>query len=154
MHKQAGFTVSEAAFDRANSVIILIISLRAFPQLRLRSILGLRREFLFLIFLFCDKSAMRSVTALKKCRRIAIQTNKMKHHLVEEKEKKRKLNSRKSDRWSAVPMPCLSRLWLKLRGMQGSGPKGIDDLCFLTGEFSPPPPPPLFPPHLQAHISA
>ena len=90
MHKQAGFTVSEAAFDRANSVIILIIALRAFPQLRLRSILGFRREFLFLIFLFYDKSAMRSVTALKKCQRTAIQTNKMKHHLVEEKKKEDK----------------------------------------------------------------
>ena len=29
-------------------------------------------------------------------------------------------------------MPCLSRLWLKLRGEQGSGPKGVDDLCFHT----------------------
>ena len=28
-------------------------------------------------------------------------------------------------------------------GEQGSGPKGVDDLCFHThGEFSPPPPPP------------
>ena len=36
-------------------------------------------------------------------------------------------------------MPCLSRLWLKLRGEQGSGPEGVDDLCFHTyGEFSPP----------------
>ena len=42
-----------------------------------------------------------------------------------------------------VPVPCLSRLWLKLRGEQGSGPEGVDDLCFHTyGEFSPPPPPP------------
>ena len=50
-------------------------------------------------------------------------------------------NSRKSVRWSAVPVPCLSRLCLKVRGEQGSGPKGVDDLCFHTnGEFSPPPP--------------
>ena len=50
-------------------------------------------------------------------------------------------NSRKSIRWSSVPMPCLSRLWLKLRGEQGSGPEGVDDLCFHTyGEFPPPPP--------------
>ena len=58
-------------------------------------------------------------------------------------------NSRKSVRWSAVPVPCLSRLWLKLRGEQGSGPEGVDDLCFHTyGGFSPspsPPPPPPFP---------
>ena len=30
-------------------------------------------------------------------------------------------NSCKSIRWAAVPVPCLSRLWLKLRGEQGSG---------------------------------
>ena len=30
---------------------------------------------------------------------------------------------------------------MKLRGEQGSGPEGVDDLCFHTyGEFSPPPP--------------
>ena len=30
---------------------------------------------------------------------------------------------------------------MKLRGKQGSGPDGVDDLCFHTyGEFSPPPP--------------
>ena len=47
------------------------------------------------------------------------------------------INSRKSVRWSAVNMPCLSRLCLKLRE-QGSGPDGVDDLCFHTyGEFSP-----------------
>ena len=40
----------------------------------------------------------------------------------------RNINSRKSERWSAVPVPCLSRLWLKFRGEQGSGPKGVDDL--------------------------
>ena len=52
------------------------------------------------------------------------------------------LNSRKSVRWSAVPVPCSSRLWFKLRGEQGSGPNGADDLCFHTyGEFSPSPPP-------------
>ena len=46
-------------------------------------------------------------------------------------------NSRKSVRWSAVPVPCLGRLCLKLRE-QGSGPEGVDDLCFHTyGEFSP-----------------
>ena len=55
-------------------------------------------------------------------------------------------NSRKSVRWSAVPVPCLSRFWLKLRGEQGSGPKRVDDLCFHTGEFSPPPSPPPPPP--------
>ena len=54
-------------------------------------------------------------------------------------------NSRKSVRWSAVPVPCRSRLCLKLKGKQGSGPEGVDDLCFHTyGGFSPssPPPPP------------
>ena len=46
-----------------------------------------------------------------------------------------------SVRWSAVPVPCLSKLFLKLRGEQGSGPEGVDDLCFHTyGEFSPSPP--------------
>ena len=75
-------------------------------------------------------------------------------------QKRWKSNSRKSVRWSAAPVPCLSRLWLKLRGKQVSGPEGVDDLCFHTGEFSPPPssppspPPPPPPPHLQAHISA
>ena len=60
-------------------------------------------------------------------------------------------NSRKSVRWSAVPVPCLSRLWLKLRGEQGSSPEGVDDLCFHTyGEFSPPPPPPYVPPPLKS----
>ena len=53
-----------------------------------------------------------------------------------------KWNSRKSVRWSAVPVPCLSRLWLKLRGEQGSGPEGVNDLCFHPyGGFFPPPPP-------------
>ena len=56
------------------------------------------------------------------------------------KGRKKKDNSRKSVRWSAVPVPCLRRLWLKLRGEQGSGPKGVDDLCFHTyEEFSPSP---------------
>ena len=37
----------------------------------------------------------------------------------------------------------LSRLCLKLKGEQGSGPEGVDDLCFHTyGGFSPSPPPP------------
>ena len=53
-------------------------------------------------------------------------------------------NSRKSVRWSVVPMPCPSRLCLKLKGKQGRGPKGVNNLCFHTyGEFSlsyPPPP--------------
>ena len=50
-------------------------------------------------------------------------------------------NSRKSVRWSVVPVPYLSRLCLKLKGEQGSGPKGVNNLCFDTyGEFSPPPP--------------
>ena len=76
----------------------------------------------------------------------------------------KRCNSRKSVRWSAVPVPCLSRLWLKLRGEQGSGPKGVDDLCFHTyGEFSPSPSPPPHPPSpqppgpylsLEAHIPA
>ena len=38
------------------------------------------------------------------------------------KEGKMKGNSRKSLRWSAVPVPYLSRLCLKLKGKQGSGP--------------------------------
>ena len=82
----------------------------------------------------------------------------------EEKEEEKiphMCNSRKSFRWSAVPVPCLSRLCLKLKGEQGSGPKGFDYLCFhLYEEFSPsPPPPPPSPPHPpppshEAHISA
>ena len=71
-------------------------------------------------------------------------------------------NSRKSVRWSAVPAPCLSKLWLRLRGVQGSGPEGIDDLCFHTyGKFSPSPPSfsPSTPPpgpylSLEVHIPA
>ena len=36
-------------------------------------------------------------------------------------------------------MPSPSRLCLKLKGEQGSGPQGVDDLCFHTyEEFSPP----------------
>ena len=63
-----------------------------------------------------------------------------------------KVNIRKSVRWSAVPVPCLSRLGLRLRGEQGSGPEGVDDLCFHTyGGFSPsPPPPPSLPPQIPA----
>ena len=56
----------------------------------------------------------------------------------------------KSVRWSAVRVPCLGKLWLKLRGELGSGPKVVDDLGFHTyGGFSPPPsssPPPTVPP--------
>ena len=48
------------------------------------------------------------------------------------KRRKKKKNSRKSVRWSAVPVPCLSRLCLKLKGKQVSGPEGVDDLCFHT----------------------
>ena len=67
----------------------------------------------------------------------------MKKEKMKKKKKVEEENSRKSVRWSAVPVPCLSRLCLKLRGEQGSGPEGVDDLCFHTyGEFSPPPPPP------------
>ena len=40
-----------------------------------------------------------------------------------------KANSRKSVRWTAVPVPCPCRSCLKLRGKQGSDPKGVDDLC-------------------------
>ena len=35
---------------------------------------------------------------------------------------------------TAVPVPCLSALsglCLKLRGKQGSGPEGVDDLCLV-----------------------
>ena len=67
----------------------------------------------------------------------------------------KKVNSRKSVRWSAVPVPCLSRLCFKLKGKEGSGPIGVDDLCFHTyGGFSPPPssPPPSPPPSLPPQI--
>ena len=58
-----------------------------------------------------------------------------------EEESRSRMNSRKSVRWSVVPVPYLSRLCLKLKGEQGSGPKGVNNLCFDTyGEFSPPPP--------------
>ena len=47
-------------------------------------------------------------------------------------------------------MPCPSGLCLKLKGKQGSGPKGVDDLCFHTyGEFSPPPSSPSYLPFPQ-----
>ena len=43
-------------------------------------------------------------------------------------------------------MPCLSRLCLKLKGKQGSGPEGVDDLYFHTyGQFSPSSPPSVHP---------
>ena len=35
-------------------------------------------------------------------------------------QKRRKSKGRKSVRWSAVPVPCLSWLWLRLRGEQGT----------------------------------
>ena len=58
-------------------------------------------------------------------------------------------NSHKSARWSAVPVSCLSRLWLKLKGEQGSGPETVNDLCFHTyGGFFPPPPSSSSPPSL------
>ena len=44
-------------------------------------------------------------------------------------------NSRKSVRWSAVPVPCLSKLWLKLRGEQGSGLFLLMTIAFLTGHL-------------------
>ena len=54
-------------------------------------------------------------------------------------QKCQKSKSRKSVRWSAVPVPCLSKLCLKFEGKQDSGPKGVDDLCFhIYGEFFPP----------------
>ena len=38
-----------------------------------------------------------------------------------------------------MPVPRLLRLWLRLRGEQGSGSEGVDDLYFHTyGEFSSP----------------
>ena len=64
------------------------------------------------------------------------------------------LNSRKSVRWSAVPVPCLSRLWLKLRGSRAAAPKGSMTYAFThMGNFllllrTPPPP------SLQAYIPA
>ena len=70
-------------------------------------------------------------------RNTKIETNGEKEMELEKNKYKRKKNSRKSVRWSAVPVPRLSRLWLQLRGEQGSGPKGADDLCFHTwGNFS------------------
>ena len=49
--------------------------------------------------------------------------------------KKRK-NAEKVIVPKAVPVPCLSRLCLKLSGEQGSGRKGVNDLCFqYMGNF-------------------
>ena len=60
---------------------------------------------------------------------------------MKKKKKVEEENSRKSVRWSAVPLPYLSRLCLKLSGEQSSGPEGVNDLCFHTyGGFSPSPP--------------
>ena len=60
-------------------------------------------------------------------------------------QKCQKSKSRKSVRWSAVPVPCLNKLCLKFEGKQDSGPEGVDELCFhMYGEFFPPslsPPP-------------
>ena len=41
-----------------------------------------------------------------------------------------RMNSHKSVRWSAVPMPCLSRLCSKLTGVQGSGSRVVINLCY------------------------
>ena len=47
-----------------------------------------------------------------------------------------KRNSRKSVRWSAVPVPCLSRLWMKLRGSRAAAPKGSMTYAFThMGDF-------------------
>ena len=43
-------------------------------------------------------------------------------------QKRQNSNSRNSVRWSAVLVPCLSRLWLKLRTDQGSSLNGVDDM--------------------------
>ena len=74
---------------------------------------------------------------------------------------KKKKNSRKSVRWSAVPVPCLRRLCLKLKGEQGSGSKGSMTYAFTQGDFllllillGPPPLPPGPYLSLEAHILA
>ena len=43
-------------------------------------------------------------------------------------------NCRKSVRWSAVPVPCLSWLCLRVRGEQGSGPKHATGEAFIGQE--------------------
>ena len=51
-------------------------------------------------------------------------------------------NGCKSIRWSAVPVPCSSNLWLNLGNWKNSGSKRVGDQYFHTyEEFSSPPPP-------------
>ena len=65
------------------------------------------------------------------------------------REKKRKKeNSRKSVRWAAYPLPLCECMWM-CDSERGSGPEGGDDLCFHTGEISPPPPSPPSPPSVH-----
>ena len=55
----------------------------------------------------------------------------------------------------AGQLPQQSRLWFKLRGEQGSGPEGVDDLCSHTyGGQSLPPPPPLSPSSLTQILAS
>ena len=46
------------------------------------------------------------------------------------------------------------KVMVEVEGEAGQWPKEVDDLCFHTGEFYPPPPPLSPPPNLHAHISA
>ena len=58
-------------------------------------------------------------------------------------EKEKEIRSPKGNMWSAIPVALLCMIVNWSKGKQGSGPEGVDDLCFHTyGEFSPPPPPP------------
>ena len=86
---------------------------------------------------------------------------------------RRRRNSRKSVRWSAVPVPCLSRLGLKLRERAGQRPRrgrwpmlshiwGIFSFSFSSSSVPPPQIPVSRPkfqsrgpnPSLEAHIPA
>ena len=46
----------------------------------------------------------------------------------------KKLNSRKSVRWSAVPDAPREFMWI-CGGKRGSGPEGADDLCLASLEL-------------------
>ena len=54
--------------------------------------------------------------------------------------------SPKGNMWSAIPVAllCVIVKWSKRK--QGSGPKGVNNLCFHTGEFFPSPSSPPSPP--------
>ena len=55
---------------------------------------------------------------------------KGKEEKEDDEKKKERENSCKSDRWSAVPVPCLSSFGLKLKGSRAVAQKGSMTYAF------------------------